>query len=132
MIQKKNPILDFLKETHPYSLFVLSSRLKDHITFVSDADECRINHGGCEFSCNNTESSYYCSCRSGYRLAADKHACEDIDECQTLTHQCPGKDTEMILCQSSSLTPEGPNLEVTNNVMFMTGLNIKLGSVYCV
>jgi len=64
------------------------------MTAVSDADECRINHGGCEFSCNNTESSYYCSCRSGYRLAADKHSCEDIDECQTLTHQCPGKDSQ--------------------------------------
>lgn len=64
------------------------------MTAISDADECRINHGGCEFSCNNTESSYFCSCRSGYRLAADKHSCEDIDECQTLTHQCPGKDSQ--------------------------------------
>ena len=76
------------------------------MTFISDADECRINHGGCEFSCNNTESSYYCSCRAGYRLAADKHSCEDIDECQTLTHQCSGKDIGMVHCQSSSLTPE--------------------------
>ena len=74
---------------------------------ISDADECRINRGGCEFSCNNTESSYYCSCRSGYRLAADKHTCVDIDECQILTHQCPGKKIGMIQHQLSSMTPEG-------------------------
>ena len=78
-----------------------------YLTFIPDADECRINHGGCEFSCNNTKSSYYCSCRSGYRLAADKHSCEDIDECQTHTHQCPGKGIGMIQCQLLSLVPEG-------------------------
>ena len=58
--------------------------------FLSDADECRINRGGCEFSCNNTEASYFCSCRSGYSLAADKHSCDDINECQTKAHHCPG------------------------------------------
>lgn len=58
---------------------------------IIDEDECHVDNGGCEFGCNNTEASYYCMCRSGYILAADRHSCEDIDECRTLAHHCPGK-----------------------------------------
>lgn len=62
-----------------------------YFTVIADEDECRVDNGGCEFSCNNTEASYYCMCRSGYILAADRHSCEDIDKCHTLAHRCPGK-----------------------------------------
>ncbi|XP_058065891.1 fibrillin-1 [Anopheles bellator] len=50
-----------------------------------DVNECllRNGHGPCQDTCINTWSSYRCTCDGlpGTRLAADGHACEDIDEC---------------------------------------------------
>ena len=38
--------------------------------------------------CLNDVGSYACACDSGYTLAGDGFACEDIDECSTGTHKC--------------------------------------------
>lgn len=48
-----------------------------------DIDECREGSSGCSQTCENTDGSYRCSCRKGYRLSADGKTCEDIDECRT-------------------------------------------------
>ncbi|KAK2152642.1 hypothetical protein LSH36_324g03052 [Paralvinella palmiformis] len=61
-----------------------------------DIDECSDNNNNvCEQICINTEGSYNCECRSGYRMFNDT-ACEDIDECTDRTddckHTCTNKD----------------------------------------
>ena len=49
------------------------------ITYLSvDTVECDNNNGGCEHNCANTEGSYYCTCREGYRLASNDENCEGI------------------------------------------------------
>ena len=47
-----------------------------------DIDECRSNTDGCAQFCTNTIGSYICSCRSGFALASDRHACESTNEGQ--------------------------------------------------
>ena len=46
----------------------------------TDINECGTNNGGCEQTCNNTVSSYYCSCGAGYLLDSNGHNCigEDV------------------------------------------------------
>lgn len=44
-------------------------------------DECKLNNGGCEHLCTDTQAGFYCECRKGYKLASDNRTCEDINEC---------------------------------------------------
>lgn len=44
-------------------------------------DECKLNNGGCEHLCRDTQAGFYCECRKGYKLASDNRTCEDINEC---------------------------------------------------
>lgn len=39
------------------------------------SNECLQLNGGCAQNCVNTIATYYCTCRTGYSLASDKHAC---------------------------------------------------------
>ena len=41
-----------------------------------DIDECATSKGGCEQGCVNTYQSFYCVCRQGFILAADKKNCQ--------------------------------------------------------
>lgn len=50
-------------------------------TECQDTNECRVNNGGCADTCQNSDGSYQCSCRSGYRLAANRRDCDDVNEC---------------------------------------------------
>lgn len=45
---------------------------------LTDVPECLVNNGGCQHGhyCHNTKGSYYCSCRTGFRLKPDRHNCE--------------------------------------------------------
>ena len=38
-----------------------------------DINECTLNISGCGLNCTNTIGSYYCSCYSGYQIAADNN-----------------------------------------------------------
>ena len=45
------------------------------ILFSLDVNECSINNGGCQHTCVNTDGSYECQCRSGYRLSSNGRNC---------------------------------------------------------
>ena len=54
------------------------------LSSFSDIDECMNNIDGCAQLCTNTIGSYVCSCRTGFVLASDRHACESAQEGQKL------------------------------------------------
>ncbi len=41
-----------------------------------DVDECSEGSDNCAQNCTDTDGSYECSCRSGYRLANDSQGCD--------------------------------------------------------
>lgn len=43
-----------------------------------DINECQ-QHKPCDQTCYNTEGSYYCTCRDGFLLQADRHSCKKIE-----------------------------------------------------
>ncbi|XP_053387247.1 uncharacterized protein LOC123541978 [Mercenaria mercenaria] len=54
-----------------------------------DIDECEVNNGGCDQNCTNTDGSFECTCKSGYRVdSRDSSACKDINECEEAMHNC--------------------------------------------
>ncbi|CAG0879500.1 unnamed protein product [Darwinula stevensoni] len=77
------------------------SKLCDHADDCGDqsdergclsGDSCAVHNGtgGCEQMCTDlTEGGYICHCRPGYRAKeANPKECEDIDECEELSHNC--------------------------------------------
>ena len=76
--------------------------------YFKDTNECNEYNGGCAQNCSNTVGSYVCSCRTGYTLDTDNHACNgehnflksllfcylhiiifiDINECASGTNDC--------------------------------------------
>lgn len=49
-------------------------------------------HDLCEHFCVRTSDasgSYMCMCETGYRVAADGHHCEDVDDCALVPNPCP-------------------------------------------
>jgi len=40
-----------------------------------DKNECSVNNGGCEHTCENNEGSYRCDCHAGYHLHGNKRDC---------------------------------------------------------
>ncbi|XP_077986149.1 uncharacterized protein LOC144440635 [Glandiceps talaboti] len=59
-------------------------------------EPCYENNGGCQHQCHPMENGdHYCTCPPGYQLSDDRHACEDINECERpssshafYSHQC--------------------------------------------
>ena len=43
--------------------------------YFKDTVECDEDNGGCAQNCSNAVGSYGCSCRTGYTLDTDNHAC---------------------------------------------------------
>nr|XP_012637337.1 low-density lipoprotein receptor-related protein 2 [Microcebus murinus] len=80
-------------------------KLCNHIDDCSDnSDEkgCGINEcndpsiSGCDHNCTDTLTSFYCSCRPGYKLMSDKRTCVDIDECKEAPYVCSQKCENVI------------------------------------
>ena len=40
-----------------------------------DTNECAVDNGGCQQTCNNTDGSYHCQCLDGHVLDGDNHKC---------------------------------------------------------
>ena len=57
-----------------HKLFLLCSKLSDSY-FHTAANQCEENNGGCDHFCNDTDTSYSCSCYPGYTLQQDGHTC---------------------------------------------------------
>ncbi|XP_019863506.1 PREDICTED: uncharacterized protein LOC109592514, partial [Amphimedon queenslandica] len=51
-----------------------------------DVNEC--NSNVCNQVCINTQGSYTCDCNIGYQFMNDNSTCEDINECETIDHNC--------------------------------------------
>ncbi|XP_071965960.1 uncharacterized protein [Antedon mediterranea] len=52
----------------------------------TDVDECLVNNGGCDHSCENQPGTFRCSCRDGF---IGTNICTDIDECSFANcHNC--------------------------------------------
>lgn len=65
------------------------SGFTDYMGKCVDIDECSSNNNTCQHNCTNTEGSYTCSCREGFRPDVDNSkACTDINECEEQTAQC--------------------------------------------
>ena len=47
----------------------------DHITCIADIDECLEEADLCHQMCTNTDGSYTCQCREGFRLEVDGRNC---------------------------------------------------------
>ena len=54
---------------------------------IVDINECAEYNGGCEHNCTNTNGSYSCICRAGYKLTEDEHNCTEYSLCDKLP--CP-------------------------------------------
>ena len=52
-----------------------------------DEDECDYNNN-CQYSCVNTDGSFYCDCDKGYKLEDNGYSCDDINECHELNGGC--------------------------------------------
>ena len=44
--------------------------------FTGVANDCAANPNVCEHTCHISNSSFYCSCNSGYRLASNGRTCD--------------------------------------------------------
>ena len=52
---------------------------------IADINECTEYNGGCQHNCTNTNSSYSCSCKDGYKLNEhDNHNCTEFSACERL------------------------------------------------
>ena len=64
--------------SHSFSILyqVWSDNDSSVVPIISDINECTLNVDGCDHTCTNTLGSYYCRCRSGYRLATGGRTCQ--------------------------------------------------------
>uniref|UniRef100_A0A182R132 Sushi domain-containing protein n=1 Tax=Anopheles farauti TaxID=69004 RepID=A0A182R132_9DIPT len=55
-----------------------------------DTNECIGSNGGCQQHCINSDGSYYCSCKYGFKLDADKRSCLVLNDSLKLADvACP-------------------------------------------
>ncbi|XP_058832942.1 uncharacterized protein LOC131690887 [Topomyia yanbarensis] len=55
-----------------------------------DTNECNSGNGGCQHHCINSDGSFYCSCKYGFKLEADKHSCLVLNDSLKLADvACP-------------------------------------------
>lgn len=60
---------------HMYPLIIVFTF---YFLFFTDVDECYERIDGCQQECVNTNGSYVCACRTGYRLTSDRYSCTGI------------------------------------------------------
>uniref|UniRef100_A0A4W4G0V8 Signal peptide, CUB domain, EGF-like 2 n=1 Tax=Electrophorus electricus TaxID=8005 RepID=A0A4W4G0V8_ELEEL len=74
-------------------LLLLNTRQSAALPHAPDADQCAAGGDTCHIDafCQNTQTSYKCTCKSGFK--GDGKQCEDIDECDAehnggCVHEC--------------------------------------------
>ena len=50
------------------------------LDFHADVDECATEVDNCEHTCHNSNGSYTCSCRLGFRLHSDGQQCDGMSQ----------------------------------------------------
>ena len=45
------------------------------VIILPDVNECEASNGGCGHICDNTDGSFTCSCRPGFKLSSDMLSC---------------------------------------------------------
>ncbi|KAI0239913.1 hypothetical protein LSAT2_009363, partial [Lamellibrachia satsuma] len=67
------------------------------VVILPDVNECAVRNGSCEQTCVNTDGSFQCSCRDGFKLSDNKLSCEgkshtirisDVNECAVRNGSC--------------------------------------------
>lgn len=58
----------------------------------NDIDECSYSSYLCQFQCVNEPGRFSCVCPQGYQLLGTR-LCQDLDECESGTHQCTDGQT---------------------------------------
>ncbi|KAK6477699.1 EGF-containing fibulin-like extracellular matrix protein 2 [Huso huso] len=58
----------------------------------NDIDECSYSSYLCQYQCQNVPGRFSCVCPEGYQLLGTR-LCQDINECETGTHQCTDSQT---------------------------------------
>ncbi|HSA32406.1 MAG TPA: hypothetical protein P5077_01640 [bacterium] len=88
----------------------------------NSVNECDQNNGGCAQNCADTADGYTCSCDDGYTLNADKHACDDNDECTENTNPCDNNGDTPATCANTpgsyTCTCTALRFEFTNGSCF--------------
>ncbi|KAL4216399.1 Fibrillin-2 [Mactra antiquata] len=109
-------------------------------TICSDIDECDPSYEDidkCDQMCSNTEGSFNCSCKNGYRLNNNNHTCDDIDECKEGTKICSEIHHEVCVnnignavcnCMPNYLrkTEKGSCEEIGDAAMFVGTISIQI------
>ncbi|XP_068687094.1 fibrillin-1-like isoform X1 [Montipora foliosa] len=85
ILTKNCEINDETKETKPHDFVTDDQRF---YMKREDIDECKVFPFTCDVNadCQNTDSSYICTCKAGY--TGDGKTCTEIDECLTGKHNC--------------------------------------------
>ncbi|XP_030179601.1 low-density lipoprotein receptor-related protein 2 [Lynx canadensis] len=94
----------------------------------SDEKGCGVNEcndpllSGCDQDCTDTLTSFYCSCRPGYKLMFDNRSCDDIDECKETPFVCSQKCENVIgsyICKCAPgylREPDGKSCRQNSNI----------------
>ncbi|KAG8510408.1 Low-density lipoprotein receptor-related protein 2 [Galemys pyrenaicus] len=102
--------------------------LQDDCLDNSDEKGCGINEcddlslSGCDHNCTDTPTSFYCSCRPGYKLLSDQRSCDDIDECKETPFVCSQKCENVVgsyICKCAPgyiREPDGKSCRQNSNI----------------
>ena len=86
-----------------------------YVSFHAEINECSTNNGGCHHYCRDTPGSYYCTCRTGWRLLSDRHTCTRTNLVE-FNMQC-----STVACKSGGGGREGGVLNLDPRYGFITG-----------
>ena len=96
----------------------------------------------CEYSCTNTDGSFYCNCNEGFQISTNGYSCEDINECQFANGGCEVRCENTVgsyYCNCSEgfqISANGYSCNDINECQFANGgcevrCENTIGSYYC-